>query len=193
MIAFPSACLPERTTFRRFRLRSLPPWCRIGLMKLRQVADDAFKWWAPKVYWYGKAPTGSEPEHCCWHNRFGYRFVLVAATQGGAASVIWKQYRVGMVQPKDRASELEASPCFTIGDPLRTDVFRNNQHFSWKCKVDIGRPIVDSSSIITSDSQYNAPELGVYEADPSLFIRDLSGAERLFRPQDDENFPPVEE
>ena len=30
----PSAFLPERTTFRRFRLRHLPPWCRIGLMKL---------------------------------------------------------------------------------------------------------------------------------------------------------------
>lgn len=282
-------------------------------VELRQVAGDAFKWWAPKVYWYGKAPTGSEPEYCCWSNRFGYQFVLVAATQSGAASVIRKQYRVGMVQPEDRTSEPEASPCFTIGDPLRTDVFRNNQHFSWKCKVDIGRPIVDSSSIITSDSQYldlirseedfhvrqnkslvplsqggfsdcflpsrieaimarsnpityddgwyfgssrdsvvheaesaatraseqeiadstlflfrtkrrqyqeyyvkthvavfkealryhctylglpfnnHAPELGVYEADPSLFIRDLSGAERLFRPQDDENFPPVEE
>ena len=78
-------------------------------MKLRQVADDAFKWWAPKVYWYGKAPTGSEPEHCCWHNRFGYRFVLVAATQGGAASVIRKRYKAGIKDPKAEVGAVEKS------------------------------------------------------------------------------------
>ena len=128
-------------------------------VELRQVAGDAFKWWAPKVYWYGKAPTGSEPEYCCWQNRFGYQFVLVATAQSGAASVIRKRYKAGIKDPKAEVGDVEKSGSGTtlldptsVGGPWTI----NGVRYPFRCEVKLGRIRISQSIQMDTDCQYQA-------------------------------------
>lgn len=123
-------------------------------VELRQVAGDAFKWWAPKVYWYGKAPTGSEPEYCCWTNRFGYQFVLVATTQDGAASVIRKRYKAGMLLSDSGVTEPTYTQQCSVGAEENGNWNIKGRVYYKRVSVSFADPEIQCSAYSNADSQY---------------------------------------